>query len=1024
MIKKCESLVLLLLVIGCVPACLNLSAQGPGNERAVIQHYTAADRIPNAITDLAFDNQGNIWLTTDNDNIRIFDGTHVRMLATPDVKGTPQFAFSRVMKDARGIFYFLTRDKQSLFRMNKAGQLSYDSVLSASTLTAGSNWCFFNWDRFISNGEGDDARKGRQVLKSRLFNNKTVTAFNDSTFIFNEGGKAYLYKDGQLRVIGDHPIEGVNAALIDGQLFVLETNRFVHIDGQSGKRADVALMGDILSDSLYKAGRGALALFISAHPHIVCNNRLYRLRCPGGTALEAIFVCELGALRFPVSKVEYDPRQGISAFSCTGDGLFIVRPSSFPSSRHTDSFLTLKKKRIFYPVALKDSNIFLTSWGEFSGSGYFKPLDLQHPGPKCLFTDHAGNIWEGIENKVIRYDRHMVKEVEIVLPPSNRSAKDICENERGDILCLSDRGVLKYENGIFKDMNPFYDSVSGKICCFQAFKPVGDGVFWISSVNGLYAYNERTNRIDRVRDIPDVFTLNIMKLSDGAVLVTCYPQSFYFIYYKKRFFKIPVDMDLPLKETSSVLEYRKGRVWFATSGGLFVTTRGEIEAYCDGKKRSIYYYRYDKKEGLQELEFNGGLNASNCMSADGYLVFNSMSGVFIFHQDSIRQEFPGGEIRLSTLRMDDEETPARDTIALEHDNNGMPVQVSVPYFGSKDNLQLEYKITPGMDVWKAVDAQGRITVGHLSHGNYVLSVRARNGLGPRDYLTKTAVIEVPPLFYETILFRSIAGIVLVSACVLATIAIIRLRKEVRMKNASLYDKNDRLQRALSELEENISLKEKLISLILHDLKTPLYFQSLLFNKIVEADHFTNQEGRELFQELKKSSAGILQFTKDFLTWYSIQRDGFKVKKTEFDYLLIVNDLFSVYADIAAKKNLVLQSKSIGVESLYTDRNILEIIIRNLLDNAIKYTSTGGVTLLFEKRDEGDAIIVADTGKGMTPEKIEVLEGEKFGYRFIYAMAGKIGAEIQIDSKPGGGTSVTITIPHARYQAGEPKEGIN
>jgi signal transduction histidine kinase len=257
-------------------------------------------------------------------------------------------------------------------------------------------------------------------------------------------------------------------------------------------------------------------------------------------------------------------------------------------------------------------------------------------------------------------------------------------------------------------------------------------------------------------------------------------------------------------------------------------------------------------------------------------------------------------------------------------------------------------------------------------------------------------------------------------CIVVAVAIYRLRKEVRMRNINLRDKNEELQEALSELEENVSLKEKLISLILHDLKTPLYFQSLLFSQIVEADYFSNSEGRELFRELKNSSAGILRFTKEFLTWYSSQRDGFKVKKTVFDPMLIVEDLFAVYKDIAAKKNVTLQCDAGGMTSLFTDRNILEIVIRNLLDNALKYTAAGSVALIFERRADADAITVADTGKGMTIDKIKMLEGhsnmtrrqssETFGYRFIFTMARKIDAGIHITSSPGKGTSVTIVIP--------------
>src|SRR5690349_3460544 len=103
MTKKCEDnkllLTLALMLTGVISLCQSLPAEGLSDERVIIQHYTAADRIPNAITDLSFDNTGNIWLTTENDNVRVFDGTHVRMLETPDVKGAPQFSFSRVMRD-------------------------------------------------------------------------------------------------------------------------------------------------------------------------------------------------------------------------------------------------------------------------------------------------------------------------------------------------------------------------------------------------------------------------------------------------------------------------------------------------------------------------------------------------------------------------------------------------------------------------------------------------------------------------------------------------------------------------------------------------------------------------------------------------------------------------------------------------------------------------------------------------------------------------------------------------------------
>jgi two-component system sensor histidine kinase/response regulator len=224
-----------------------------------------------------------------------------------------------------------------------------------------------------------------------------------------------------------------------------------------------------------------------------------------------------------------------------------------------------------------------------------------------------------------------------------------------------------------------------------------------------------------------------------------------------------------------------------------------------------------------------------------------------------------------------------------------------------------------------------------------------------------------------------------------------------------------------KLEENINLKERLISLILHDLKSPLYSQSLILNSLSYSDFFINEEARDLFLDLKNSNAAIVKFIQDFLTWYSSQKDGFIVKRAQIEHTRLIDDVFRVYLDIATRKKLELLYEKNGSLFLFTDKNILEIILRNVLDNAIKYTKNGVVSLKFEKGPGEVRIIVTDTGIGMKPETIRRLEGysnklhhestQTFGYRFIFTLAEKIGAAIEIQSEVGKGTSVTIVIPN-------------
>jgi len=1006
------------ILVGYLPA----AGQAGEEYRMTVRHYAAADKFPARIADLAFDDKGLLWVCPENDNVRLFDGTHVRILDAPVARGVSRREFSRILKDDSGDFFFLSQPQQFVYRLTDAGDLVEDTAAAAINKSTPYNngYHYFDWDRFIQRGTQEE-QKSRLRLRSRLTGNRSFAAYDDSTFAFKEGDSLFAYSHGLVHFIPGSELPVSNVLVLENLTIALRPGGFSLLDGAQGNPEPIALSGDICKDSLYTrfGFRQPMVVLPSTHPHIIYDSRLYRLQLIAPHLVETVLVMDLRSFHHGITKVEFNPHLGLTAVSTRDDGFFLLRLNPFYKGRLDSGFVAEKKQQVFFPLTVRATDTFFTSWCEFTGKGYYRPLDLKREGSRFLFADHSGYVWEGIRNTINCFGPGGSKKVELTIPSPNMNAIDLCEDSRGQFYCLTERSILRYEKGTFQDKRPAMQAPTGGVK-FQQLAYVGGGQFWIASNKGLYQYDTSANEIRRLSPIPDVFTLNITKLQGGAILFTCYNEPYYYIYQQGQFYKVPVDLDLMLNETSSVLEDRHKRVWFATTNGFYVTSEDEIEAYCRGKSKDIYYYRYGKNEGLEDLEFNGGLNPSNSRSGDGYLAFNSMDGVIVFHEDSVREWLPADHIGIWTIGKSGEERTAGDTIMMPHDNDGIVAQVRVAYYGSRENLRLEYTSDFMSGTWKEVDEQGRVALNRLAPGSYHLVFRTRAGLGPGDYLLRTLTVQVSYLFYETPAFRIFAGIFLLTIITLVAVSIVRLRKQVRLKNMRLYEQNIELQQALADLEDNISLKEKLISLILHDLKTPLYFQSLLLNKINEADYFTNEEGRRVFHELRQSSTAILQLTKEFLTWYSVQREGFVQRPAKFDYMVIVNDLFSVYRDIAAKKNVELIYRTAGVQDLYTDRTILEIILRNLLDNAVKYTEAGNVTLLFEWRPEGDAIIVSDTGRGMTAGKINelreyanktrALSSPTFGYRFIYTMAEKIGAILTISSEPGKGTIVTIIVP--------------
>jgi hypothetical protein len=140
--------------------------------------------------------------------------------------------------------------------------------------------------------------------------------------------------------------------------------------------------------------------------------------------------------------VEYDPRQDVTVVCTLGEGIYLIRPNPFFTNRLSKDFQALSKKQIFYPLTLKDSSTFFTSWCEFSGSGYYKLLDKDHKGPRCLFTDHSGNVWEGTQNKVLLYRKGSPLPDEFTIGGEGVKVVDICENDNREILCVTNSSPI------------------------------------------------------------------------------------------------------------------------------------------------------------------------------------------------------------------------------------------------------------------------------------------------------------------------------------------------------------------------------------------------------------------------------------------------------------------------------------------------------------------------------------------------------------------------------------------------------
>jgi len=308
-------------------------------------------------------------------------------------------------------------------------------------------------------------------------------------------------------------------------------------------------------------------------------------------------------------------------------------------------------------------------------------------------------------------------------------------------------------------------------------------------------------------------------------------------------------------------------------------------------------------------------------------------------------------------------------------------------------------------------------------------------------LSVRPALVVIPLFYQTTFFKLAAGLALLSLLIILVqlrLNLIRKKKEIQIKAERLRDTVVALEDTVKKLQESEKAlvltsrrRERLISLVIHDLRSPLRFLTLLAADLHDNQgQFSPEEIKERSYLVKKGAQDIYNFSEDFLLWVTSQKDNFNVSNKRFAIRPLLQEIYDFFRDQVLQKGNSLTYEAGEDLQLYSDPHILIMILRNLTDNANKNTSQGFITIKACGREGAILISVTDTGRGMSRRQTEdflrdedineLSSGSQLGHKFILDLTRRINGRLSIESAEGKGTKVTIlfTPPSASYTSPE------
>ena len=360
-------------------------------------------------------------------------------------------------------------------------------------------------------------------------------------------------------------------------------------------------------------------------------------------------------------------------------------------------------------------------------------------------------------------------------------------------------------------------------------------------------------------------------------------------------------------------------------------------------------------------------------------------------QGNVEYEFILKAMKLSTWQMD----PRRRMITFSNDFRGEQDEHMIPPDSSIDSL-VDYLASS--DAQRVRTAMDDLCEGRTSYYHQQYRVKSANVKG-LTYWEES---------YATIADRDVDGN---PVKIVGTTMFINDRKE--MEAALIAARN--------KAEDSDRLKTAFLANMGHEIRTPLNaivgFADLL--PVVESEEDRNQ----LIREIQNNNQKLLRIIDGLVSMSKIEAEAKNLVKSQTNLVEVLSEITQTYMQMVDSQTVVLATQFPYTELMMTtDVAKLRELVDHLMQNAVKFTLKGSITLGFELIDgEHVRIWVKDTGKGIAEadkERIferfvkvdEYIPGTGLGLSVVKSHAASLGGTIGVDSRPGEGSTFWVVLP--------------
>jgi two-component system, cell cycle sensor histidine kinase PleC len=350
----------------------------------------------------------------------------------------------------------------------------------------------------------------------------------------------------------------------------------------------------------------------------------------------------------------------------------------------------------------------------------------------------------------------------------------------------------------------------------------------------------------------------------------------------------------------------------------------------------------------------------------------------------------------------------------------------------------------GMLFWRRGDDLNHmlimLIIGCTLSGNLAL-VGASRPLTTVGYAIYGSTLVLLPLQEGGIIYDGLALLALLYGCYLAYMSrqiyftardMLVLRDDKNALITALAHSKVQSDAAAQRAEAANRAKSQFLANMSHELRTPLN-AILGFSEMIQSGHFKTQSGKhvEYAKLIHRSGHHLLGLINDILDLAKIEAGGLRLHETDVDLAALVESNIALMAGKAEAAGISLKAEiAPGLPMVRADERALTQILINLLSNAVKFTSPGGRVTAFARLEPDGAMAlgIRDTGIGIAEEDharvfehfgqgrhdiVTADKGTGLGLPIVRGLASAHGGRVELESRVGQGTTVTVILPSLR-----------